>query len=344
MILYEILLEYYKKIKIENLYYLKNKVIFITGANGLLGSNFISYFHYLNNTYNMNISIIAHSYSKPLQWLPVSDNITYLNSDLKDLNIDFHFDYLIHLATYGQPKKILENKLNTILLNTIDYINLLEKARENNATVLFLSSSSIYGEISQDMLPISEEKNGLIPTLALSSIYAESKRMAEVISKIYIDDYKLNIKIIRTAIVYGPGIKANDKRFLGEFIMNALNYNKIQLIDNGKAKRQLLFITDALEMMLNCMLGGKEILYNTAGIFSEENNTIINIAKIIANSTQSKIILPDSDLSIEGTQSLVHLDISKYLNEFPKKEFVSIYEGINLLINWIKKIKNNKGE
>ncbi|WP_086270427.1 NAD-dependent epimerase/dehydratase family protein [Campylobacter devanensis] len=81
--------------------------------------------------------------------MPKDDNITYLNSDLNNLKIDFKFDYLIHAATYGQPKKVLKNRVGTILLNSASLIQLLEKSKEYNAKVLFLSSSSVYGEIDR---------------------------------------------------------------------------------------------------------------------------------------------------------------------------------------------------
>ena len=53
MLLMEFLSKDYEKIKLLDTNILKNKTIFITGANGLVGSNILSYLHFLNTTENM---------------------------------------------------------------------------------------------------------------------------------------------------------------------------------------------------------------------------------------------------------------------------------------------------
>lgn len=341
MFLYDFLQDYYKKICVDNIEIFKNKKILITGSNGLIGSNFVNYFYFLNINFNFNIKIIAHSFSKPVDWLPKDNNIMYLYSDLNKESFDFHFDYLIHAATYGQPKKVLDNKIGTVLLNTTTLIKLLNLAHKNSAKVLFLSSSSIYGETS--VIPTPENYNGDLNTFNPSSLYAESKRMAETICKAYIDDYNMDIKIARIAIAYGPGVKLNDKRFLNEFIKKALDYQEIAMIDRGEAKRQFNFITDCIEMCLNILLHAKEYIYNVGGIFDENQNKIVSIANIIGDLLNAKVIIPkDENIQNLHAQSIVNLDIQKYINEFKKNSFVSLKDGIELNIKWIKMLKDNR--
>ncbi|MBQ7135315.1 NAD-dependent epimerase/dehydratase family protein [Campylobacter sp.] len=341
MFLYDFLQDYYKKICVDNIEIFKNKKILITGSNGLIGSNFVNYFYFLNINFNFNIKIIAHSFSKPIDWLPKDNNIMYLHSDLNKESFDFHFDYLIHAATYGQPKKVLDNKIGTVLLNTTTLIKLLNLAHKNSAKVLFLSSSSIYGETS--VIPTPENYNGDLNTFNPSSLYAESKRMAETICKAYIDDYNMDIKIARIAIAYGPGVKLNDKRFLNEFIKKALDYQEIAMIDRGEAKRQFNFITDCIEMCLNILLHAKEYIYNVGGIFDENQNKIVSIANIIGDLLNAKVIVPEyENIQNLHAQSIVNLDIQKYINEFKKNSFVSLKDGIELNIKWIKMLKDNR--
>ncbi|EOD6326269.1 hypothetical protein ACJZUN_001784 [Campylobacter upsaliensis] len=114
--LFDFLHDDYKQIEIFNKDQLKNKTIFITGSNGLIGSNLLSYIVFLNREFDLNIKIIAHSFSKQNEWLISEDYITYLSGNLNDLAIDFKFDYLIHTATYGQPRKVLENLEDTLYL------------------------------------------------------------------------------------------------------------------------------------------------------------------------------------------------------------------------------------
>ncbi len=339
MYLFEFLEKYYTKMLVPQVENLKHKTILISGANGLIGCNFVSYFYYLNKKFDYKIKIIAHSFSKPVYWLPRDESIVYLDSDLNQTNLDFEFDYLIHAATYGQPKKVLDNKIGTALLNTTTYIKLLDLARKNRAKVLFLSSSSIYGEAPKEFIPTPESYNGNLSTLNPSSLYAESKRMAEVISKAYIDDYQMDIKIARIAIAYGPGIKLDDKRFLNEFIKKALDNGEITMMDKGQAQRQVCFISDSLEMLLNIMLSGKEVVYNVSGEFTQESGSIFAMASLIARLTGAKVIAPKEDNGIVGAQNVAYIDIKKYCKEFGKTNFISLEEGFSASIEWVKILK-----
>ncbi|MCR8679294.1 MULTISPECIES: NAD-dependent epimerase/dehydratase family protein [Campylobacter] len=271
------------------------------------------------------------------------DHIKYLNSDLNNLKIDFKFNYLIHTATYGQPKKVLENRLETVLLNTQTLINLLEKCKEYKAKVLFLSSSSVYGEIDKKHLPTSENHSGYLNSFDLGSLYAQSKRMAELICKIYIES-EVEISIARIAIAYGPGFKIGDKRFLNELINQAMNSRRIILQDKGQAKRQLNFITDCIEMLLNIFINTNGEVYNIAGVFDENQNRILDFANTIGHLMNASVELPKISDDSLNAQSIVNLDISKYLSKFKKRSFVSLEEGLKLNIKWMKILKERENE
>ena len=165
------------------------------------------------------------------------------------------------------------------------------------------------------------------------SLYSESKRMAEVISKMFLDK-ALDIKIARLAIGYGPGVKFDDKRFLSEFIKKALIQKEIKMIDQGLAKRQMGYIVDITEMLLNVLFFGKSIVYNISGLYDEK--CIKDIAQIIASNLEVKVVIPNEDKSLEGTPSVVVLDIQKYIQEFNKTHFFPIEYGIQRSIEWLK--------
>ena len=331
MLLNEFLANEFENIDVKNINKLSNKTIFITGGNGLIGSNLLSYLQYMNLKNNLNINFIVHSFSMPEKWLPQNDNIQYINSDLNNDNLNYRFDYLFHTATYGQPKKFIKNKLGTIKLNTETYIKLLEKAKGNNASVLYMSSSEVYGQAPAVEIPIKESYNGNVCTFADRAVYAESKRLAETISKIYIDE-GVNIKLIRLAIAYGPGIKYSDSRFINEFVKKALNDGCIKMMDAGLAVRHLGFITDIVEMILNVAISGKESIYNIAG---ESQKTIFETAKMIAKYTNTKVISPKLNNSIQGTPLSLLLDTSLYKQEFNKKNFITYEQGLKKTVEWI---------
>lgn len=339
-ILFDLLKSEYKNIKLDlDLFELKNKTFLITGSNGLIGSNIINYLNYLNNTYSLNIKIIAHSLNEPVDWLPRNSNITYLHSDLADgVEIKEKFDYLIYGTAYGQPKKSLENSLNTVRVNTDSLISLLNLALKNKSSVLFLSSSEIYGNVPAMAGKIDESYLGNINPIHPRAIYAESKRIAETICSIY-KGQGLDIKIARIAITYGPGYKKSDTRFICEFINKSLTENSVKMLDKGESVRTLCFISDMIEMLLNVLLLGKSFVYNLAGI---EKYSIIEIAKLIATINNVPLVIPEENKLIEGMPNNVSIDITKYQTEFNKNKFISVEKGINKTIDWALKMINQK--
>ena len=338
MQLIEFLEDEYNAIDLKEPEKLKNKTILITGGNGLIGSNIASYLYFLSKKKDLNIKLLIHSFSKPVEWLPQDKNIEYFSSDLNEGFPEWEFDYLINTATYGQPKKFLQNKLQTIKLNTETYTKLLNLAKLNMATVLHMSSSEVYGQIPDNVTSVDENYTGNISTFAPRAVYGESKRLSETISKVFIDE-GMDIKIIRLAIGYGAGVKYDDARFINEFIKKAINTGEIAMMDEGKVLRQLSFITDTIEMILNIMLSGKENIYNVGGV---DLKSILDIAEVIAKNEGVKVKLPDISDSVGGTPKSLILDISKYINEFGQPNFISYEKGLAKTAEWIKELQKEK--
>jgi dTDP-glucose 4,6-dehydratase/UDP-glucuronate decarboxylase len=113
----------------ENEEYFNQKAILVTGASGLLGSYFVTFFQKLNSLKNGQIKLYVSSLSGYFT-VPVSENTVVLKGDLTDLELieSFpNFDLIIHASGYGQPGKFLENRTKTMVLNSIVTQKLTEK-------------------------------------------------------------------------------------------------------------------------------------------------------------------------------------------------------------------------
>ncbi len=327
---------FYKKISIANIKALKGKTILVTGSNGLIGGNIITFLDYLSEKNNLELLIIAVSRSDKETWLPHSRRIKYIQEDLvsaKSKVFSLKFDFLIHAATYAQPKKFLQFPMQTVTLNIQTLFNILEQSKKNKATVLYLSSSEIYGETDADK-PADESYFGSVNTLSDRAVYAESKRMAETICYSYKNN--LNIKIARVLLCYGPGVKPDDQRVYSEFINQVQLTNKIRMTDEGNAKRTFCFISDAVEMLLNTLLSGKEFVYNIAG---QDTITIAELAKKIAeiNNAEFKKYTKQKK-QITGTPVNSIISNRRYRNEFKKNSFITLQEGLQTTSDWFRNL------
>lgn len=334
--LQEFIKGYYPTINILNSAQLKGKTILITGASGLIGSNILAYLDFLNEREKLNLKIIAVHQASLEKWMPQSIKIRYIQHDLTKNKLlkNLKFQYLIHCATYAQPKKFLEYPKETVNLNIDVLFDLLEKSEKNQAIFLYLSSAEIYGEADKSHIPTNESYFGNVNTLSDRAIYTESKRLAETICFSF--RKRVRTKIARVLIAYGPGVKYDDKRVISEFIKKAQEEKIINMMDEGLAERTFCFITDMVEMLLNIMLNGKEIVYNVCG---KDTITIRGLAKLIAQNNQAKFNYIYKEGAINGTPLILTLDNNRYLSEFKKKAFVSLNEGLITTSQWFKNLK-----
>ena len=309
------------------------KKIVITGASGLIGTHLLTSLLHLKKKYNFFVLAIINS--EPEDWfkeLIDMDNFAYMRGDLSDTNfIDRlpHVDYIIHAATYGQPLLFMRDQIKTISLNTSSTIALMNKLKPNGK-FLFISSSEVYSGLEKDIYD--ESDIGTTSPNHPRSCYIESKRCGEAICNAYGD----NAKIARLCLAYGTGIKMNDTRALHNFVISGLKNNEIKLMDSGNAKRNYIYIADAVKMLWNILLHGKEKVYNIGG---KSETTIRNVAEIIGEKLNIPVILPQINDSLNGAPNSVNLSVGRYDNEFGENQSISLDEGISKVINWCKRLK-----
>lgn len=332
-------LEYIEKIDLPSL---RDKTVYITGANGLIGTYVIYMLHLANVVKKAGINIAAVSKSPPGSHLQdiFKDRYTFYASDLNepDCNcFEVKADYIIHGATYAQPKKFIQNYLETIHLNTTVTERLLKKAKNDGATLLFLSSSEVYGEPEKKHVPTREDYPGLCSPVDIRAIYSESKRMGETLCFAYRNFEAVNAKIARISMTYGPGIGLKDERVLAHFLRQALYEKKIVMLDDGSKIRTFCYIADCVLMLLYIMLYGKDFVYNVGG---KDNISIRSLAEeicLLTGSTLSEEIACKETLQdIKVSPKLVKLDITKVCTEFSLPPFKPFREGLARTIEWNK--------
>ncbi|CDZ25105.1 nucleoside-diphosphate-sugar epimerase [[Clostridium] cellulosi] len=330
-------LEYLKKIDLSPL---KGKTVFITGANGLIGTYIIYMLHLANLTQDAGINIVATSRNAPCSKLSdiFSGRYTFISADLaKDgvPELPFKTDYIIHGATYAQPATFIKKYRETILLNTAVTESLLKKAKDDGASFLFLSSSEVYGNPDKAHIPTPEDYPGLCTPVSVRAVYSEAKRLGETICFCYRNFEDLDVKIARISMTYGPGVTINDKRVLGEFMRQALFDHKIKMIDDGRKERPFCYIADSVIMLLNILLYGKDFVYNV-GI--NERISIRQLAEEICRQTGSSLEIEQrktpTGRNIEESPECVQLDVSKACSEFGITSFKPFSEGLKRTIEW----------
>jgi GDP-4-dehydro-6-deoxy-D-mannose reductase len=181
------------------------KKYLITGYSGFVSRHFLEYLD-KNET---DVSVKGLDVQKP-EFLHSSYKNTRLDFEKIDLldqdrveSIIFNFqpDYIVHLASYSSVAFSWKEPILSFQNNMNIYLNLLESVKKLNQPVRILSigSSEEYGNVDEKSLPLTEAH---IPRPV--NPYAVARVSQEMISKVYVDGYGLDIIMTRSFSHIGP--------------------------------------------------------------------------------------------------------------------------------------------
>lgn len=312
----------------NNLDFIENKKVLITGASGVIGYNLVKK---LKSAKNCEIHINYLNKIDP--------NLKELNEGVEHHQFDIcdierikqlpEFDIIFHCSGYGQPQKFCEKPDKTFALNTISLIFLSEKVKKDGQFI-FLSTSEIYAEGDGN------KEDSII------SINPNNGRNCYILSKIFGETFlslsnTIKYKSIRLCLCYGEGFKASDKRVLCEFIFKAVDKKSIELMDDGSSIRSYIYVKDCIDAIFNIVEKGKANLYNLGG---KELITIADLANLVSKLTGCSVSLGKKENRIKNSPDKAYVDISKYENEFGTLNKTSLQEGVLEMLNWYKNYEN----
>jgi nucleoside-diphosphate-sugar epimerase len=306
---------------------LRGKTVLVTGASGLVGGYFLACLKRLGGVETFAVTRGA----LPAHLAPFLDGARALSGDLTDSSFCAGLpaaDVVIHAAGYGQPGRFLEDPVRTLKLNTSATFALLDKLRPKGK-FLFVSSSEVYSGLSRP--PFKESEIGTTDPSHPRACYIEGKRGGEAISAAY-RARGVDAKSARLAHAYGPGTRKDDRRVVNALIQKALD-GRIDLLDRGEARRTYIYVADAVEIMWNVLLKGREATYNVGG---DSRVTIAELARKIGASLNVPVAFPAEAKGLAGAPEDVSLDMSRVHAEFGARAYVPFDQGLARTIEWQK--------
>ena len=266
------------------------KKILIAGGAGFIGSNLCekllndgNKIICIDNLITGNIENIGH--------LLNNHNFKFIDHDIiEPLEINEDIDEIYNFACPASPPKYQKDPINTLKVNFLGVLNLLELARRKNAKFLQSSTSEIYGE--PEISPQHEGYRGNVNTIGIRSCYDEGKRVAETLIMDYHNQYNVDTRIVRIFNTYGPKMDKDDGRIVSNFINQALNSEDITIYGNGTQTRCFCYIDDQIDGLIKLM--NSDYVY-PINIGSSHEINVMELANIILNLTKSnsKIIYKD---------------------------------------------------
>lgn len=266
---------------------LRNKSIFVTGATGLLGSQILFFFDFLNSKYDFNMTLIGLCRNKEkalkVYGSKLYTSIHLLYGDVRSLpEIDYPIDYIIHGASITSSKDFINFAVETIDTAINGTMNILRLAKAKNVkSFVYLSSMEAFGIMNEEK-EVYEKDLGYIDLSSPRSSYSESKRLCENLSICFWSEYNVPVKIIRLTQTLGLGFDYNDTRVAAQFARSVIEKKDIVLKTKGATKRPILYTSDAISAILIVLLKGKNGEFYTAAN-PETFVTISETAHMIAD-------------------------------------------------------------
>jgi UDP-glucuronate decarboxylase len=206
-------------------------------------------------------------------------------------------DVIFNLACPASPGWYQRDPVQTMTVNVLGSLNLLELARHNKARILQASTSEVYGDPSSH--PQTELYWGNVNPIGVRACYNEGKRSAETLFFDYRRMHGIAIKIARIFNTYGPRMLPDDGRVVSTFIVQALRGEPITLFGNGRQTRSFAYVTDVVEGLVRFQATPSEVT-GPINIGNPDEVTMRDLAERILTLTgsRSKIVflpLPPDD-------------------------------------------------
>ena len=319
---------------------LEGKTVLIAGGKGFLGTYFTSVLTKINETLSkpMKIIVLDSLITSKDKKDDVNQNIEFLEQDIsKSFEIDDNIDYIIHAASIASPPTYRKFPIKTVDVNYQGTKNLLEIAKEKKVrSMLLLSSSEIYGD--PEIFPTPESYVGKVSCTGPRACYDESKRLAETISILYFQQYKIPIKIARPFNVYGPYLNLDDGRIIPDFMNNAINKSQIIIHSDGSPTRSFCYVSDAIGGFFKLLLSKHDGIICNVG--NDEEVSVKNVANtiknIVAKPISIKIIESNDPNYTKDNPQRRCPDLSlikKSVNYIPK---IDLEEGLKRVYKWYR--------
>ncbi len=302
---------------------LQDKVVFITGATGLIGSQVVKALACCNRLYDTNIHILAYVRSEEKakkvfgDLLERGDMELVLGDLTQPIQLESQVDYVLHGASATSSQYFVNHPVETIMTAVDGTRIVLEFAREKQVKgFVYLSSLEVYGTPDDNAGLIKEDYYGYLDPTQVRSSYSEGKRMVECLCVSYASEYQIPVKIARLSQTFGTGVEYDDGRVFAEFARCAMEKKDIVLHTAGKTVRSYCYTKDAVSALLFVMLCGEVgQAYNVTNM--DTRVSITGMAQLVCDTFKDSDIKVTFDMPEDvasfgyNPEMIVALDSSK---------------------------------
>jgi UDP-glucose 4-epimerase len=301
---------------------LRGKKVMVTGGAGFIGYHLCHKLSQLTD----DLTIYDNLSSGKMENVKDNPKAKFVEGDILDVKKlcgQPKADLIYHLAAQVVVGYSMENPLVDFETNAKGTLCVLEKARKDDAKLVFASSAAVYG--NPTVFPTPEEY-GFHPF----SCYGLSKVVGEEYCQMYREQYGLDIVITRFANVYGLRCHGVIHDFLDKI---AKDPNKLVIIGTGMQTRDFVHVSDVVNALVSV---GSEDRVNgqVYNLGIGKTTSIIELSKLILTilNLQDKTVVTTTGASWQGDVTKIWFDNSKARKELNWTPKVTLEDSIKEVI------------
>jgi len=306
-------------------------MIFVTGAAGFIGSNFVHHLKsqgygdlvildkltYAASTDNLN----PHTF--PIEIVDIADK-----KPLERIFQKYRPQFIFHFAAESHVDNSIEDATPFVDTNVTGTLNLLELSVMYEVEKFHhISTDEVYGALGYDDPPFTEETpyNPQNP-------YSASKAASDHFVTAFGNTYGLPVLITNCSNNYGP--RQNVEKMIPKTINNILDGKKIPVYAQGQNIRDWIYVEDHCRAILNIFYAGKDgEKYNIGGECEVKNIDLVKTIIRLMGASEDLIEFVDDRPGHDLRYAIDNAKIVETINWHPKH---TLEEGLLKTINWYK--------
>ncbi|HTY45848.1 MAG TPA: NAD-dependent epimerase/dehydratase family protein [Patescibacteria group bacterium] len=313
----------------------QGKKVLVTGGAGFIGSHLTEKLLHKNAVVRI-LDNLSHGTLENLS--ACRDKIEFVNGDMRQLDTCRQAargcEVVMHLAArVGGVGYNVAHQGTMFTENVLLSTNMMEAARlEGVQRYLCVSSACVYPRFCT--IPTKEEEGFKDEPEPTNLGYGWAKRIAEIQARTYIDEFRMNIAIVRPYNSYGPRDHFEpEKAHVIPSLINKISSGQDPLVvwGDGLQTRAFVYVTDIAEGMMLAIEKG--VFGQPLNIGTEEEITIKALAELLIKLYGRSIRLK-FDATHLGGQPRRNADISKAKQLLGYAPAVTLEQGLAKTIAW----------
>jgi len=319
---------------------LRGARVFVTGGTGFFGCWLLESFVWACDALHLDTTMTVltrspeafHAKAPHLAGHPA---IRLWRGDVRSFEFPGErFTHLIHGAT--EASAALNREQPLLMLDTI--VDGTRRTLDFAVTTgvkrfLMLSSGLVYGVQPASLSHIPETYSGGSDTTDLRMVYAEGKRLAELLCTVYSRQSGLECPIARGFAFTGPYLPLEIHFAIGNFIADCLKKRPIRILGDGTPLRSYLYAADLAIWLWTILVRGQSGRAYNVG--SEEAVSIAQLAGRVVQALGAKQPVEIAKKPVKGAPAERYVpDVARARRELGLEQWISLDEAIRRTAHW----------